>query len=1141
MRVQTTALQISSLLGLATLAALSACSGGGSSSSAQVAGGDFVVLKTDPTNNGRIYLNDPVSIDLSRTVNVDSATLNTISFTALDQLGNPTSELVNGTFRVVASPGDSTAGRRLQFVPRFASNNSFDNGGFRAGRTYIVQLIGGTAINGTALRDETGKGLSQPMTFTFSTSEGTTSAQLFRNPKSGGPARVAFEVTTASDLNDVPLNLYGAPPVEVRLGMDQALNPSDLNVPVSLDTNPLFRDPSQKGRIFLEYDDPTTGNNTWIPADVELETNDLSGAVVVLRPVGVLPNNAEIRVIVENTLEDISGESNVGNLAYNRVFATFRTAEAYDQQFNGIVEEFSDSSNIDFNAPFPEPIADVHQGYIKAGFEFEGRQTSLEYEPNVREVVLNTSFTQIVPKTGLPFNVSGGVFNFKNVTIPQGVTVKGQGPNPMVWLVSGDFRVAGEVSVNGGNGARVDTLNSANFAKAGGVGVCGGGNGGDGTPSATLRDLRGATGNGPLQVPGEGGGGGRLACVSGCYTGSGYNSSGGGSGGGGGSLATQGDPWFRQPQGTGTSFQQKVGTGGAGCSGSSTNRTGSLAGGEAGPRPFVDSRNDNDFWGVGLDINRNIKITGELAMPMGGGGGGGGGDTSPSFSCSTTANQPANDYSGGGGGGGAGVLIVKALGEIEILPTGKLTANGGMGGGGEQVGACGEAGGGGAGSGGMVVLMSAKRIIIHAHGTATPARWLYSENDYNFAISADGNVCRTGGFGSVVVTNKYPANGSPLIAGTLYDENPLGGFGGMGLVQLMTPPGDNTLDGTNTRLDDNITVIRNGVEVTGAIKQALLAWRGFPNAAGTFVDDNGVATNIGDNEGDIRPAPTLLPVPFNAKSRVRSNWIDTGLSKRRNVGSTPDGLPRGIVTGSGAVVGPKYEFAGTNVSAVVKGYVDYEAVGEDAVKIVYPQVVSPTNIVGFDINASYLGQPAIKVTLDAAIGADDQRYRQYQAELTTAAGAVLGGSRILAHSGAEVYMAIDAAANLLPGQVPAKLRVVSKFFEIVTNQSEGLGPTYQAAGQTTPIPNANVRIGFAFHQNPQAGNAQRFPTNPQNFVYDLNDAALQAWITTNGEPRYVQWDVTFDTAFSVNGSVAPALSPTTPLPELRYLRLPFRF
>jgi hypothetical protein len=1141
MRAPSTALQISSLLGLATLAALSACSGGGSSSGSQVAGGDFVVLKTDPTNNGRIFLNDPISIDLSREANLDSATLSTISFTALDQLGEPTSELVNGTFRLVASPGDTTAGRRLQFVPRFPTNNTYDDGGFRAGRTYIVQLVGGTAINGTALRDTSGKALNQPVSFTFSTAEGTTPAQLFRNPASGGPTRTGFEVSTATDLNDVPLNLFGAPPVEVRLSFDQALNPNDGNVPVNLDTNPLVRNASQKGKIFLEYDDPVLGNNTWIPADVDLEVNDLSGAEVVLRPVGVLPNNAEIRVIVESSLEDVSGENNLGSLAYDRVFATFRTAEAYEQQFNGIVEEFANTNNIDFDAPFPEPIADVGPGYLKAGFEFEGRQTTLEYEPNVREVVLNTSFTQIVPKSGLPFNVNGGVFNFQNVTIPQGVSVKGQGPNPMVWLVSGDFRVAGELSVAGGNGARVDTLNSANFAKAGGVGVCGGGNGGDGTPSATLRDLRGANGNGPLQLPGQGGGGGRLACVAGCYTGSGYNSSGGGSGGGGGSMATQGDPWWRQPAGTGTAFQQRAGHGGMGCSGTWTARTGVLAGGEAGPRPFSDSRNDNDFWGAGLDINRNIRITGELTMPMGGGGGGGGGDTSGSNSCSLTANQPANDYSGGGGGGGGGVIIVKALGEIEILPSGKIIADGGMGGGGEQVGACGEAGGGGAGAGGMVVLMSAKRIIIHAHGTASPARWRYAESDYNFAISADGNVCRTGGFGTVVVTKKYPANGSPVMAGSVYDENPLGGFGGMGIVQLMTPPGDNTLDGTNTRLDDNIVFIQNGVQVNGTTKRQLLAWRGFPNANGQFVDDNNVATNIGEDEGDIRPTPTLLPVPFNAKSRARSKWIDTGLSKRRNVGAAGDGLPRGVITGGGATVGPNFEFAGTNVSATVKGYVDYEQVGNDAVRIVYPQVVSAIDIASFDASATYLGQPAIHVTLASAVPGDEHRYRQYEAELLSTSGNVLAGSRILAHSGTDLWMGIEAAADLLPSAPPARLRISAKFFEIVTNQSEGLGPTYTAVGQNTPIPNANVRIGFAFHQNPQAGNSQRFPANPQDFVYDMNDAALQAWIATNGKPRYVQWDVTFDTAFSVNGSVAPALSPQTPLPELRNLRLPFRF
>src|SRR5690606_2399592 len=127
---------------------------------------------------------------------------------------------------------------------------------------------------------------------------------------------------------------------------------------------------------------------------------------------------------------------------------------------------------------------------------FEGTATTLDYQPSVATVVLNTAFTQITPTTGLPFNVAGGIFNFRNVTIPQGVSVIGQGPNPMVWLCTGSFTVAGTLTVRGGNGATVNTLQSANFPKAGGSGACGGGNGGDGTPSATERDLRGGAGFG---------------------------------------------------------------------------------------------------------------------------------------------------------------------------------------------------------------------------------------------------------------------------------------------------------------------------------------------------------------------------------------------------------------------------------------------------------------------------------------------------------------------------------------------------------------------------------------------------------------------------------------------------------------------
>lgn len=1142
------------LLASAALTALAACSGGGSSASA-AGTGKFVVLNTDPVNAGRVYLNDPVHVDFSHNVEIDSANLDNFSFQVTNLSGEPLSEVVSGTFRIGTTPGDLEPGRRLTFVPRFATSNDFANGGFRGGRTYLVRLVGGSAYNRTALRNTDGKALFTPAALSFTTADGTVPAQLFRNPASGGPKRKLFgglAVSNAVGLNDVPLNRFGAPPSEIRLEFDQALNPNDTNIPVNFDSNPLVRNINARGRVFLEYDDPVLGDNTWIPADVELERNDLDGAVLILRPVGVLPNNATIRVIVEPTVEDISGESNVAEVSYNRVFGTFRTQRSYDQQFNAIVDSFDSDRSVDFGEVFPEPLAEVGPGYIKAGFSFEGRTTSLEYEPTVREVVLNTAFTQIQPKVGQPFNVSGGVFNFRNVTIPQGVIVRGSGPNPMVWLCTGDFRVAGELTVRGGTGQRVDTLNSANFPKGGGVGVCGGGKGGDGTPAALSRDARGATGFGPLQAPGRGGRGGQLACTSQCFTGSGYADAGGGSGGGGGTMATQGDPRYdgltlNWP--ASNAFQQKLGYGGAGCSGASGQTTNpgarTLPGGDPGDRVFVDTRADNNFWGLGINLssNPNLRIRGEIVRPMGGGGGGGGGDTSHNLSCSLTDSSFANDYSGGGGGGGGGVLIVKALGEIEILPTGKIIADGGNGGGGEQAGMCGNAGGGGAGAGGMVVLMSAKRIIIHTHSTTigTTTRYLYRgptaiDKDYNFAISADGGICTTGTFTGPQVPSKYPAAGATLVAGSTYDSHPLGGFGGMGIVQLMVPPGENT-DGTNTALDDNINIVLPTNPPTGLTKQSVIGWRGFPNAAGTaFVGDNGVAFT--QEEGDIRPAPILMPVPFGAKSRLRSKWIDTGVSKRRPLGAD-DGQPRGLVVGGGVNVGPTYEFAGLNLVGSTPGYVDYETVGTSGTRIRYPEVIAPTNIATVDAQSNHLGEPAYLVTLaSSTLGSTPNRYSGYEAELLNGSNQLLGSFRIMSHDDANLWLAPDS--QTMPTGV-ARLRVRAKFFRVITRASEGLGPVYLPTGTSTPVPNANLRIGFAFHQDPQGPTTGRFPADPKQFLYNLEDAAFQSWIATNGAPRYVQWDVTFDAAFSFGGSTPPSISPESPLPELHFLRLPFRW
>lgn len=1118
---------------VAAMVAMAACSGGGGAPPGEVnTGGNFVVLRTSPLNAGTSYLNDPVRIDFSNRVDLDSATLDAVAFQVLDSLGKPVEEQVSGQFSL-ASSADGRAERQLLFVPSLPTLDDFSDGGFRPGRTYLVQLIGGERHTGTVLRDRDGKVLLQPVSFSFSTVEGTLATQLFRNPRAGGPRRAAdagLTIATASDLGAVPLNLQGAPPVEVRLKFDQALNPQRSNVPVAFDSNPLVRSQAARGRVFLEYDDPELGPNTWIPTDNELEENGLDGAVLVLRPVGVLPNNAEIRVIVEPLLEDIAGESNTAELNYNRVFGTFHTQAGYGQQFDALVENFDSAAAIDFTAVFAEPLAEVGHGYIRAGFAFEGTPTAIEYEPQAQEVVLNTDFTQVVPKTGLAYNVAGGVFNFRNVHIPQGVTVRGQGSKPMVWLCSGDFVVDGELTVRGGDGSRVNTLNSANFPKAGGTGTCGGGSGGSGSPSGTERDAVGATGRGALQVPGLGGRGGLLACTAGCYQGDG-----GGSGGGGGSLATQGDPHYRAPALLGTPFQQREGNGGMGCSGGATSRTAPLAGGAAGPLVFVDSRADNDFYGAGVDAHRNLRILGELSAPVGGAGGGGGGDRSTSGQCT---NEPsfANDNSGGGGGGGGGILIVKALGEIVVSSTGRIVADGGNGGGGEQAGSCNQGGGGGGGSGGMIVLMSARRIAIHAHGSQT--RWNYAQNDYDFAISADGGVCTTGTFAGPVVHDKYPASGQAMMTGANYDSNPLGGMGGMGIVQLMAPPGDNSSDGTNTLFDDNIAVFRGGVEQFGAAKQAILAWRGFPDANGAFVDDAGVATNIGDDEGDIRPAPILLPVPFGDRSRLRSKWLDTGASVRRALASA-DGQPRGIVTGPEAVPGPTWAFAGLDLTGSEPGFLAYEAAGSADVRPAYPNVVPPVAIASRSAKATYLGQPAYRIELaEPVLGAIPDRYSQFEAELLLESGESVGGFRIYSHTDRELLVAPEGT---LLSTAATRVQVRARFYGVYTNDREGFGPARGPVGGSGPAPIANVRLGFAFHRDPQSGPAGRFPLDPQQFVHSFEDPALLAWIATNGSPRYVQWDAMFDTSFGANGASSNLASPGAPRPELRFLRIPFRF
>lgn len=466
-----------------------------------------------------------------------------------------------------------------------------------------------------------------------------------------------------------------------------------------------------------------------------------------------------------------------------------------------------------------------------------------DYRPSQREVVLSTDFTQIQPFACPPFNVTGGVFVFRDIDIADGVTVRGVGTRPMIWVATGDVRIDGTLCVDGTPGERVTTLASANFPSAGGVGGAAGGRGGNGSPSASGPSMRGQFGQGPMIGINLGGHGGRMSCSASC---------GRASGGGGGAYTTAGDPHYPLPAALLPAFAQREGIGGYGCIGSSGAGSRRLPGGNAGVLAFADSRLDNDFFGVGLNVFRQELVQGELLMPLGGAGGGGGGDAS--IECGPNPRWLL-DAKGGGGGGGGGILIIVAAGKIEIGETGSVTANGGNGGGGEQAGSNNKGGGGGGGSGGMVVLYSLDEVLLHTHGET------FANGDFDFAVAADGGIGEQGIFGGSPFEQKYPP---PAAGSGQIDANPSGGFGGMGLVQIMTRPGMNA-DGTNTILDDNITILHQGIPLAAQEKERFLAWRGVQDEALGFIDDFGQPTYAASpateaNEGDIRPAPILLPI-----------------------------------------------------------------------------------------------------------------------------------------------------------------------------------------------------------------------------------------------------------------------------------------
>ncbi len=1077
---------------------LTAC-GGGSSSTGQVAGGAFSLIRAEPSDNGRVFLNQTVRFTFSNPVDLNTVNFNSVIFVVRDASGTAVPETVVGTFAVGLNSDGKPDPRLLTFKPRLPTNDSYTNGGFKPGRSYQIIFAGSQSATAQTVRDVSGRSLSpnSPIKqLTLLAPTGTEPSQLFLDQKVGGPRVTSVDVSPLIG-SRVSLNKLGDVPVEVSLRFNQPVDPAMTNVPKDQNQDPLQANSRTKGKIFLEYDDPEFGPSTWIRTQVSLDSNTSKGALITLRPDAVLPNNAEIRVVVLAEFRDIAGETNIQDSSYRQVVGKFRTEAAFGSQFDAIAFNLAKTEIFDREASYRDPVAEITNGIVRASFNFEGIDTPFDYGPS-SDVVLNTKFTVVQPKNGNKLPVSGGVFPFRNIHIPQGVRVSASGPNPAVFLATGKVKIEGTLSVDGGDGEGAVAINSANMPSKGGVGNAGGGNGGRASQNTSDSTAQGETGEGPGNEVGAGGEGGSISCgpIQAGYV---------GSGGGGGAFATQGDTDFY-------SFSSDpivAGNGGKGLG-----NKGDVRGGKPGSLVFSDDNPNNNFWG--RQVTKDGKVYhGELKAPRGGNAGGGGGDRTSAASCFAGPASFFNDERGGGGGAGGGVLIIKSLGKIEVTQTGLISSNGGNGGGGEPNASNLQAGGGGGGSGGMVILMSATSIELWQHGDP----WKAPARDSRFAVTADGGI----GLSNPVRTEKYVSSNP--------GEKNRGGFGGMGVVQFMVPPGSDA-DGTGNVQDDNIHIIdKVGKPISGAQKTEWIY------------------------QGDVRPRPIVMPVPYSRFSQVRTRWIATGATLRRQVTNTGPGA-RAIL--SPAVPGPDYFFSGIQTAGKTAGYVATDpATGQysPAPIPLGPQNLKVVQLASAPVSGVHRGQPVYELALSQGVLPSDGSYANYRAYLHGAHNKVLGEFRIVGHSSSVCFL--DRNDGALPEGILG-LSIHAKFFDVLTPDANnvlkpGLGETFAMSNALHPA--TTLQLGFAFHKNPsnpdlyQLGgksyDRNRFPQELGTFARDLASSSARAALAKLQYPfakLQVRFNLNYNPKDPDNLAGPNPVSPSsTRIPQLHKILLPYRF
>jgi len=823
---------------LALLALVTGCSGGGGGSSA---GTTNFQLASSSLRDGAVWeINREIVLVFTEEIDFGSVSANTINIRSDDDVP------ATGVFKLRDA-------HTVVFQPTCPTLEDFSDAGLQPGGIAYTLRIPGSDTSENTLRSRDGVQLGVGQVRTFSTPASTVASVAFQDTTEGPPVavrravggsvanvtylevgstattRVYFEEDENGDLVlsdpdfQVPLNLYSDPEsrVAVVIEFNQPVNPSTTNI--------------SESRLRLEFLD---SNSEWQPIDTRVtlvENCTETGARVRLEPIGILPASSSFRAVILAGFQDLVGEANLRNeddfaFAPTRdvAFTSLTPAEQLSDAFaDGF--DFGAESSLSFEdgrALFDTPPAEWGEGTLSAAFSFEGQGgPNGDFDWVVREGEIFFFDTSSATITGGPNGVPtttqvalNGIVDVRNLRIEEGGEIRVQGPNPMRINATGDVRIEGKLDLSGFNAKDVATLNTGNQVETGGAGAAGGGKGGNASEITTSSTPRGGRGDGPFRSGRLGGEGGETGFAP-ASLGKDARRPGGG---GGGRFARDFSGQITPP---GCSLVAETGGNGHPSTTGAVTGLQPARGGAPGNGPFLDSSTTNDFFGtrpVVVAGNLVGLVRGELTTVWAGYGGGGGGNANPAARFPSPNWNFGSDEKGGGGGGAAGGLHIKALGRIVFGPVGRIEANGGRGGTGENTNFLDHVGGtGGGGSGGHVILESASQVDFTFDGALTDS------TGFEF-VQACGPVRKVGNTEYVDPEDRAYSNG---------------GAGGPGVVQIHVP--DNVSEPSDSPTAD----IRVSPDLVGLTDPV---------------------------DAVVSPSPYVMIPTFGARSKARSQWISIG-------------------------------------------------------------------------------------------------------------------------------------------------------------------------------------------------------------------------------------------------------------------------